>query len=91
MLTTPDNRGGPMRSLVFWWLLSSMGRDWWARFLDKYGSPFLVGKYDQADDASRGVLERAFQWAVRVGGIVVSKQTEVEIIQASASQSGDAF
>lgn len=91
LLTAPDYRGGPMRSLVMWSLLSQLGREWWARFLDRYGSPFLVGKYDQADDASRSVLERAFQWAVRIGGLVVSKQTEVEVLSASASQSGDAY
>ncbi len=91
LLTVPDNWGGPMRSLVFWWLLSSMDRDWWARFLDRYGSPFLVGKYDQDDDASRTVLERAFQFAVKLGGLVVSKQTEVDVKQAAASNSADAY
>ena len=91
LLTVPDNWGGPMRSLVFWWLLSSMDRDWWARFLDRYGSPFLVGKYDQNDDASRTVLERAFQFAVKVGGMVISKQTEVDVKQAAASSSADAY
>jgi len=91
LLTFPDWRGGPLRSLVMWWMLSTFDRDWWARFLDKYGSPFLVGKYDQADDASRRVLERAFQWAVRIGGLVVSKQTEVEMEQAMAGASGDAY
>lgn len=91
MLSAADFRGGPMRSLVLWWMLSQLSREWWARFLDRYGSPFLVGKYDQADDASRSVLERAFQWAVKIGGLVVSKQTEVEIQQAGAGAHGDAY
>ena len=47
LTSVPDNWGGPMRSIIFWWLLGHMGRDWWARYLDKYGSPFVVGKYDQ--------------------------------------------
>ncbi|MBI4623701.1 MAG: DUF935 family protein [Verrucomicrobia bacterium] len=87
----PDNWGGPMRSLIFWWLLCHMSRDWWARFLDRYGAPFVVGKYDQADDASRTVLERAFALATKLGGLVVSKETEVEIKQAAASDSGEAY
>jgi phage gp29-like protein len=91
VLTTPDFRGGPMRSLLMWWMLSSFSRDWWARFLDKYGSPFLVGKYPQGDDASRRILERAFQWAVKIGGLVVSTQTQVEMQQAMAASSGEAF
>lgn len=91
LLTVPDNWGGPMRSLLFWWLLGTMDRDWWARFLERYGSPFLLGKYDQADDASRSILERAFSLAVQLGGLVVSKETEVEVKQAAASQSADAY
>jgi phage gp29-like protein len=91
LLTTPDHWGGPMRSLVFWWLLSTMGREWWGRFLDRYGGAFMVGKYDQGDDESRSVLERAFQFSTKVGGLVVTKETEVEIKQAAAGDSGQAF
>lgn len=91
LLTIADNWGGPMRSIIFWWLLSTMDRDWWARFLERYGSPFMVGRYDQADDASRSVLERAFGLAVKLGGLVVSKQTEVELKQAASSDSADAY
>jgi hypothetical protein len=90
-LTMPDSWGGPLRSLVFWWLLGTMSREWWSRFLDKYGMPFLVGKYDQADDASRTIMERAFSLATKLGGLVVSRETEVEIKQAAASDAGDAF
>jgi phage gp29-like protein len=90
-LSFPDNWGGPMRSLVFWWLLGTMDREWWARFLDKYGMPFLVGKYDQADDASRSIMERAFSLATKLGGLVVSRETDIEIKQAAASDSAAAF
>ncbi|RME68571.1 MAG: DUF935 family protein [Verrucomicrobia bacterium] len=90
-LSLPDQWGGPLRSLVFWWLLATMDREWWARFLDKYGAPFMVGRYDQADDASRSILERAFSLATRLGGLVVSRDTEVEIRQASSSDSAAAF
>jgi phage gp29-like protein len=91
LLTTPDHWGGPMRSILFWWLLGVMDRDWWSRFLDRYGSPFLVGKYDQNDDQSRTTLERAFSAAVRIGGLVISKDTSVEIQQASSQSAGEAF
>lgn len=91
LLTYPDNWGGPMRSLVFWFLLSAMDRDWWARFLERFGSPFLVGKYDQADDASRSKLQMAFSAATRLFGVVVSKDTQIELQQAAANTSGDAF
>lgn len=90
-LSMPDNWGGPLRCLVFWWLLGTMDREWWGRFLDKYGMPFLVGKYDQADDASRSIMERAFSLATKLGGLVVSRETDIEIKQAAASDAGDAF
>lgn len=91
LLSSPDNWGGPMRSVLFWWLFGAMSRDWWARFLERYGAPFLVGKYDSTDDASRLSLASAFQEATRIWGIVISKETEVDIKQAAASQSADAY
>jgi phage gp29-like protein len=91
LLTTPDYRGGPMRSLIFWSLFSNFDRDWWARFLDRFGAPFLVGKYDQADDDSRIVLQNAFQLATKIGGIVVSKATDIELQQAQARGGADGF
>ncbi|MCX6908215.1 MAG: DUF935 family protein [Verrucomicrobia bacterium] len=90
LLSTPDNWGGPMRSLLFWNLFLAMGRDWWARFLDRYALPIPVGKFDQTDDDARRILQRAFQMFVRIGGLVVSKETEVELMQASTA-AGDAF
>ena len=89
LLTSPDNWGGPMRSVLFWWLLASMSREWWAKFLEKYGTPFLVGKFE--DEDGRTILERAFALASVLGGLAVSERTSVEIKQAAASDSGEAY
>lgn len=91
LLTSPDHWGGPMRSLVFWFLLGTMDREWWARFLDRYGAPFVVGRYDKADDDSRSVLQQAFSLATKLGGLVVTRETEVDIKQAATSDSGSAY
>jgi hypothetical protein len=91
LLSAADFWGGPMRSILFWWLLRSMSRDWWARFLERFGAPFLVGKYDQSDDASRMILTQAFNAATRIFGLVVSNETEIELIQAAAGQTGEAY
>jgi len=91
LLGVPDHFGGPMRSIVLWWLLAAMDRGWWARFLERFGAPFLVGKYEQADDNSRRILERAFGFATKIGGLVISRDTEVELQQAAASASGDSY
>ena len=84
-LPIPDTWGGPMRSILFWVLLRTMGRQWWADLLERFGMPFLKGKYK--DQAGKEVLERAFRLALRLGGIVVSANTEVEIKQAAAGDS----
>lgn len=91
LLNTPDHWGGPMRSLIFWFLFGAMGRDWWARFLDRFGSPFFVGYYDSNDQESRYSLERAFSEATKLFGIVATRETEIEIQQASSSDGGKSF
>jgi phage gp29-like protein len=91
LLSLPDQWGGPMRSVLFWWLLSTCNRGWWSRFLEKYGAPFVVGKYDSSDDASKNILDRAFRSCCRLGGLVVTKETEIELMQAASKDTGDAF
>lgn len=91
MLRTPDNWGGPMRSLVWWFFLGVMNRDWWVRFLDKFGTPFMVGKFDKSDDRSRQVLERAFRLSTKIGGVVVNQGTQIELLKAATGDSATAF
>jgi phage gp29-like protein len=88
ILPIRDQEGGPMRSLLFWWLLRTQSRQWWADLLERFGVPFLKGKY--TDEAGKQVLQQAFKLAVRLGAIVVSKNTEVEIVQAAAGDSSNA-
>jgi len=89
LLSTPDNWGGPMRSILFWWLLAAMDREWWAKFLEKYGTPFMVGKF--RDEEGRSILERAFALSCRLGGLVISEGTSVELKEAAAANSGTAY
>lgn len=88
--SVPDWWGGSMRALIFWWLFATMNRDWWARFLDRFGSPFIEGKYDEADENSKYELANAFSAATRLFGLVVSKETEIKLHQAN-TQGSDAF
>ncbi len=91
LTSVPDWWGGPMRALVFWWLFATMDRDWWARYLDRYGAPFLVGRYPEADDAARWTLQDAFSAATRLFGLVVSSDTQIEMHQANSAAAGEAF
>jgi phage gp29-like protein len=88
LLSSPDTWGGPMRSILYWWLLGTMSRDWWATFLERFGTPFMVGHYPSGDDTSRNVLRDAFKLSCRLGGLVVTDKTRVEIQQAVSGISG---
>jgi phage gp29-like protein len=87
----PDKWGGPMRAVVFWFLFKTMNREWWARFLDRFGSPFLVGKYDDGDDRSRSELATAFSQATRIFGLTIPAGSSVEMMQSASATAGDAF
>lgn len=91
LLTTPDRWGGPMRALLFWWLFATMDRDWWIRFIERYGAPFMVGKFDKGDDDSRSILMSAFSAASKVLGLVITRETEVEVHQVSDTNAGEVF
>jgi len=87
----PDNWGGPLRAALFWYLFAVMDRDWWVRFLDRFGAPFIVGRYDPSNDADRTLLARAFAAATRLFGLVVSRETEIEVHSVSSNSHGEAF
>jgi phage gp29-like protein len=91
VLGLPDCWGGPMRSILFWWLLGTMDRAWWARFLEKFGTPFMVGRTNASDTASVTLLENAFALATRLGGLVVDHDTVIELEEANTQGGGEAF
>lgn len=90
VLSTPDNYGGPMRALVYWWLAATMDRDWWVRFLDRHGSPFIVGKFKPGSTSDRDVLLAAMSASRKLFGLAVSTTTTVDLIEASKA-GADAF
>jgi len=71
--------------LTWWFLLKIMDREWWARFLDKFGTPFIVSHFEKTDDRSRQILERALKLSTRIGGIAVSTGTQIQLEQANTS------
>lgn len=85
-----DYWGGPIRALLFWYLFSAISRDQWVALLSKWGHPFLKGKYDPNDKGSRERMVQAFRRASRMFGVVISKDTDVEVMEI-ANRSGDAF
>lgn len=86
-LPVPDYWGGPFRGILFWWLLRTMSRQWWAQFVERFGQPFFKGRYGDSD--GRNILHQAFAMANRLGGIAISKATEVEIVQTAMADSSN--
>ena len=59
LMSIPDKLGGPMRSVIYWWLFATQSRDWWMRFLMRYGIPIMIGKYPHGAEDQRQLLLRA--------------------------------
>lgn len=91
LMTHPDTWGGPFRALLFWHLFGACDRDWWARFLERFGAPFMVGKYDPDDEESRYLLEQAFAESARTFGLVATSDTSIELHEAKSSVGTGAF
>ena len=90
MLTAPDRYGGPMRAIFWLGLLSGAATTWWARYLERYGSPFIVGRVYSEDDGDRRILEAAISYSNQIGGLVVSNVSQVDLKEA-AGNAGDGF
>lgn len=90
MLSVADTHGGPMRSILFWFLFASLGRDWWARFVDRLGAPIIIGKYPAGDDEAKRVIKQAMAAFNRTHGLSVTDSTSLEMVQAGA-QSGENY
>jgi hypothetical protein len=80
-----DTRGGPARALLFWWLFSELGRDWFARAMERFGSPFPVGYTDTSDPLGVDLLKEAFSLATKIGGLVVPETARVELKEINST------
>jgi hypothetical protein len=86
-----DNYGGVMRAITFWAYLSQVGRDWFARAMERYGTPFPVGYVDAQQVDTIQFLEQAFSQASVIGGLLVDKRAKVELIQAMQANMAQGF
>jgi len=77
-----DNWGGPARAILMWWLFRGLGREWFARGMDRYGSPWPVGYTDATDPIAVALLNQAFDLSKKLGGLVVDESSRVELKEA---------
>lgn len=76
--TIPPNFGGHIRAVLFWWLLATQDRDWWALMMQKYGMPIPVGKVDVQNSQTVSTMQSALALGMQLGGIIIDKKAELE-------------
>lgn len=78
--------GDALLSRLYWpWFFRTNGWQFWARFLERFGAPLLVGSGAGSVEALSAVLATA----VQSGAIAVAADTKVDAI--SPGNAGDAF
>ncbi|MDE2104417.1 MAG: DUF935 family protein [Patescibacteria group bacterium] len=82
MLNARDNWGGPGRAILMWWLLRNLGREWFARGMERYANPFPVGYTDVTDPQAVALLRQAFDLMATIGGLVVDENSRIELKEA---------
>jgi phage gp29-like protein len=78
----PDYWGGPMRAVLGWWLLRSLGRDWFGRFMERYGNPFIKGRTNINDEQAVTFMQEALALTSKLSGIIIGPDDEAELVQA---------
>jgi len=85
----PDRWGGPMRGVLAWWWFRVWSRQWWHENSERWNSNFFKGKY--SDPAGKQELIESMSFMKRLGGVVIHKNTELEIINGLSSGSVEGF
>lgn len=86
--------GEPDAALVFWAdAFLQGGKEFWVRFTEKYGSPWVIGKYgNNYDEAKQETLLNNLYAMVQDAVAVIPDNSQIEIIEAAGkSASADVF
>lgn len=85
-------RAGVMRTCVWMYLFKNYSVKDWVAFSEVYGQPIRVGKYDPSTGKDeRDALEMAVAMIGSDAAGIISKDTEIEIIEAIKSSSVDVY
>jgi hypothetical protein len=89
--TIRDNFGGHMRAIVFWWFLATQSRDWFGRYMQKWGHPFIVGKVDVQQKDTVAFMREALSMSMELGGLVIDKEAEAQMLQAASLNGAEGY
>lgn len=86
-----DNMGGPWRALIFWHFLMLSARDWFARSMQRFGSPFVVIQANMAQSDTVQALTNQLNLASQVNGFVAQLGTKVELKETSTAGMAEGY
>lgn len=86
-----DNFGGPMRAILFWWFLATQARDWFGRYMQRWGHPFLLGKVDAQQKDTLQFMRSAISMSMEIGGLVIDKNAEAQLLQAASLNGAEGY
>lgn len=86
-----ENFGGVLRGLIPWWFFSQNGRDWFARAMERYGSPWVVAKANTSDKNIFDLLTKAFNQATKTNALIVPPQASIEVKEVQYNGMADGF
>jgi Protein of unknown function (DUF935) len=72
--TTPPNWGGVARSCLIMWLLSTVGRDWWAKAMQRYNRPVPVISVDGNNALLLNTVRQFLLEADDIGGLILPEK-----------------
>ncbi|EBH7154245.1 DUF935 domain-containing protein [Salmonella enterica] len=88
----PAAQSGLFRVLVWTYLFKNLSARDWAQFLNLYGLPFRIGKYDASmGDNERKSLLRGIRMLAREGGGIMPNNAQIELVSPAAGQSAPFF
>lgn len=91
--TTDNPYGKALLSVIFWpWMFKHSSQKFWMQFLEKYGMPFLVGKY--AKNATAEEIQQLLanlQASIRDAVVAMRDDQSAELLVNNSKSSGDAF
>jgi hypothetical protein len=86
-----ENFGSLLRSVLPWWFFASNLRDWWARGMERYGSPFSVAYANTANKNVFDLLTKAFNQATKINALIVPPQSKIELKEIQYTSMADAY
>lgn len=90
-MSMKENYGGVLGGLIFWWFLGGQGRDWFARFMERYATPFSVAYANTSNKSVYDALVKAFNDATKNNNLIVPTQAKVDLKEVMVSGAADGY